>query len=74
MLPDDYSDCDPIQKNYQVGRYVNYEHDTVLDPEAYAYPCGLVAKSLFNDTFEISSGKTWDANKKIEIDKTGIAW
>ena len=26
---------------------------TLLDPELAAYPCGIVAKSYFNDTFEL---------------------
>lgn len=36
-----------------------------------AIPCGLIAKSLFNDYFEL-----WKvgATKKYEIDSTNIAW
>lgn len=41
-----------------------------LDPDLPAIPCGLVAKSFFNDTFEL-----W-GNKKgqIKIEETQIAW
>ena len=34
-----------------------------------ANPCGLVAKSLFNDTFDMEKSGT-----KIPMDETGIAW
>lgn len=34
-----------------------------------AIPCGLVAKSFFNDTFELHG-----ANGRIEIDEQKIAW
>jgi hypothetical protein len=40
-----------------------------LDASLPAIPCGLVAKSVFNDTFELKMGST-----KIPIVETGIAW
>lgn len=36
-----------------------------------AIPCGLIAKSVFNDKFELF---TVDGNKKVEIDSSKIAW
>ena len=45
------------------------------DPEGYSadgapiVPCGLVAWSLFNDTYTISVNK-----KAIEVNKKDIAW
>jgi len=42
-----------------------------LDPEAAAYPCGLVAKSLFNDTFSLQDVTN---SKKIDINSENIAW
>ena len=45
------------------------------DPEGYSadgapiIPCGLVAGSLFNDTYTISVNK-----KAIEVNKKDIAW
>ncbi|MCL7025592.1 hypothetical protein MKW94_020584 [Papaver nudicaule] len=33
-------------------------------------PCGLIAWSLFNDTYIFSLGN----NKKLEVNKTGISW
>jgi hypothetical protein len=42
-----------------------------LDDTAPAVPCGLVAKSFFNDTFILRGGAS---SSKIEIDQTNIAW
>ena len=44
-----------------------------LDPAAAAFPCGLVAKSVFNDTFEIYKTQVTPANN-ITIDDSDIAW
>lgn len=46
-----------------------------LEEEAPAVPCGLVAKSFFNDTFEL--WKTADSvspSKNIMINSNNIAW
>ena len=66
-------DCAPIVLNKDTGRYQSIG-GTELDPEAPAYPCGLVAKSLFNDTFELYSGKDVTDENRIEIDQNDIAW
>lgn len=46
---------------------------TKLAGDDPAIPCGLVAKSTFNDTFKLykkgSSGRT-----QVEIEEKGIAW
>ena len=49
-------DCDPIKTNGELGRTMSIglgdEAPSIpLDPNEPAFPCGLVAKSLFNDTF-----------------------
>lgn len=37
-----------------------------------AVPCGLVAKSYFNDTFKIFNNE--DLSKEIKINDDNIAW
>jgi len=55
----DLSDCDPeISANGSTN------------PKDFYFPCGLIAKSMFNDTFFL-----YDNNSKpISMQKTGIAW
>ena len=64
---DQLDDCDPIKTNADTGRKTNkagitWTEDDLAKP---AYPCGLVAKSLFNDTFTLSG---------VTFDKSNIAW
>jgi hypothetical protein len=44
---------------------------SLMNPDAIALPCGLIAKYHFNDTFRLSPAN--EANKLIEIDEKGIA-
>jgi hypothetical protein len=67
------SECDPIITMKDLG-LTNFSKDgTVLLNDTYnavANPCGLIAKSFFNDTFTL-----WDNNNNnIKINDTGIAW
>ena len=65
-------DCEPIILNKDIYEGVNNTNGSiVLDPNGVAHPCGLIAKSFFNDTFEI---KKKGANETIIINNTGIAW
>ena len=46
-----------------------------MDASDPAIPCGLVAKSVFNDTFELwKEAQGSDPATRIEIEETGIAW
>ena len=71
-------ECEPVFTNRDAG--VLYAVDgTVLDPNAPAYPCGLVASTLFNDTFAIYKPNEEDLTEtsqdlRIDIDDTDIAW
>jgi hypothetical protein len=42
-----------------------------LDPDQIATPCGLIAKSMFNDTFAIYTDE--GLTDQISIDEKGIA-
>jgi len=76
-IDDLLADCAPILTNAQ-AEVTTSVNGKVLDPEAAAYPCGLVAKSFFNDTFALYSenpATTPDfASSKITIDDSDIAW
>ena len=39
-----------------------------------AIPCGLVAKSIFNDTFQLYKEENDGQKTKVDIIETGIAW
>ena len=68
---DAHGDCDPAEKNKDMG----FSEDktaldgTSLDPNAYAIPCGLIAKTFFNDSFHFSIG-----GEDITVDETNIAF
>lgn len=57
------SDCDP---------YRGHQDAVTMKWKAYA-PCGAIANSLFNDTFDLKYDNrgTW---QKVVLLKTGIAW
>ena len=67
---DQLDDCDPIKTNKDLGRDQS-KNGSSLDPDAPAFPCGLVAKSLFNDTFTLTK---LDSGEEITIDENNIAW
>lgn len=46
----------------------------MLDPSAVAIPCGLVAKSLFNDTYQLNRNEDFSADGLVEFDFSDIAW
>lgn len=65
------SECDPVYLNKHIkSPLLNMYKNETLNDEDPAFPCGLIAKSFFNDTFAIkdSTGKT------VEIDENNIAW
>lgn len=51
-------DCDPLRK---LGTQV-------------LNPCGLIANTLFNDVFTLTSGISSDGNRSLIMLETGIAW
>jgi len=66
------SDCEPIILNKDIYEGVmSVDGLTPLDPNGVAHPCGLIAKSFFNDTYVIQ--KIGEENE-ISISDKDIAW
>jgi hypothetical protein len=65
-------DCDPIITNKDMGVTESVD-GTALDETAIAYPCGLIAKSVFTDAYRVLAVKG-DANSELPIDDSDIAW
>lgn len=67
----DVTNCAPITKNKDINETLySYDGSTLLDPEAVASPCGLIARSFFTDRFNL----THPNGTEIEINPKGIAW
>ena len=64
-------DCDPIILNKDLYEGIMSISEKPLDPNGVAHPCGLIAKSFFNDTFKI---KKQEGGEQIIINSNGIAW
>lgn len=68
--------CSPVITNEQMNVTVSVD-GTPLLPNANAYPCGLIAKSVFTDNFTLSTS-AFDANTPnlniVQFDETNIAW
>ena len=78
-IEEDLADCAPILTNAQAEVTMAVDGVTTLDPAAAAYPCGLVAKSFFNDTFALYNSEPDplhldNPNTKLVIDDSDIAW
>ena len=65
-------DCDPIITNKDMGVTLSFD-GTALDENAIAYPCGLIAKSVFTDAYKVLAVKD-DAGSELPIDDSDIAW
>jgi hypothetical protein len=73
---DKLADCDPIMKVSDLwpNQRKNVNGNVMSDSEP-AIPCGLVAKSFFNDTFEFwQKGKDGNPDTEIDIINDNIAW
>ena len=63
------SDCDPIVTNKDIGKKISMSN-TDLNENDVAIPCGLIAKTYFNDTYN-----NWKINgEEVEIDEKNIAY
>ncbi len=50
-------DCDGALTNKEMGKTISVTNQP-LDPKANANPCGLIAKSYFNDTYSLFKNGT----------------
>ena len=67
----DVDDCDPIKLNKDLDDGTTSVSGKELEPDAAAYPCGLVAKSFFTDEF---TSITDSSGKNYVMDDSDIAW
>eukprot|EP00188_Purpureofilum_apyrenoidigerum_P005570 Plantae.Rhodophyta-Purpureofilum_apyrenoidigerum.ctg7388.p1 GENE.Plantae.Rhodophyta-Purpureofilum_apyrenoidigerum.ctg7388~~Plantae.Rhodophyta-Purpureofilum_apyrenoidigerum.ctg7388.p1 ORF type:complete len:363 (-),score=65.09 Plantae.Rhodophyta-Purpureofilum_apyrenoidigerum.ctg7388:362-1450(-) len=49
-------------------------NESTADPNDYLYPCGLTAKSQFNDTFELFKAPGLTEQDRVKWTDEGIAW
>ena len=59
-----------------MGKTISFDGTTTLDPDAPAYPCGLIAKSVFTDRFtlyKVDDQGVADTTP-IGVDSTQISW
>lgn len=66
------SDCEPIVKNKDLPEGTLSLSKKTLDPEGPAYPCGLIAKSFFNDRYTLKPQGA--SSTPIAINEKNIAW
>jgi hypothetical protein len=69
-------DCDPIITNAQMGKEKSFNGED-LDPDEVAIPCGLMAKSYFNDnytdwTFYMNKENN-DIHEPVNVNQLNIA-
>lgn len=63
-------DCDPAVTNAEMNKTKSCDPAVNLDPKEIAIPCGLIAKSYFNDKFT-----NWKINgESFSPDEKDIAW
>lgn len=65
----DSGDCEPVETNQEMEKNVSLS-GLELNPNEVAVPCGLIAKSFFNDTYQLKNEK----GEPITIDESNIAW
>jgi hypothetical protein len=67
-----YDDCYPIIRGNDTGRATTIS-GKALTSDTVANPCGLIAKSFFNDDYKLSRVSP-NPKADIFIDETNIAW
>ena len=67
-----HDNCEPAETNKEMGfssTQKALDDNTVLNPNDIAVPCGLVAKTFFNDRFSFKIG-----SENLVVDETNIAF
>ena len=70
--PDAYENCDPAETNEEMGFSEGkkaFDNINTLKMDDIAIPCGLMAKTFFNDTF-----KFYINDKDLPVDESNIAF
>ena len=65
-------DCAPAETNAEMNKKTSMTNEELKDDDL-AIPCGLIAKSFFNDNYTLYKNSISDENL-IDIDQTDIAW
>lgn len=85
-LHDAQTDCDPVATNAEMQKTRSIDPSApLLDPQAVAIPCGLIAMTFFtgkrnlflsqiSDTFQLYKGGNSSPAQNIKIIEKGIAW
>lgn len=66
---DEISDCKGVRKGKSLYEDYYLDGSPILDDDV-ANPCGLVARSIFNDTMVLTNAK----GEEVQISTEGIAW
>jgi hypothetical protein len=66
------ANCDPIVHNSDIDKIYAFDGKTLLNKYDIAIPCGLIAKSVFNDTFRM--GRDIATTNEVPINSDDIAW
>lgn len=67
----DVENCDPWLYKPSVA-----PEDREFDPNKFIYPCGLTARSFFNDSFQICDNNdgNQDCRQPVRVRRKGISW
>ena len=71
LTPGELTDCDPIVTVADLGVNNKNVKGKVMNASWPAIPCGLVAKSYFNDNYTLYAV---DLNRTVTVNQKGIAW
>jgi hypothetical protein len=66
----DTSSCFPVVYNKDLKITTKSVNEDDLNPDEIAHPCGIAARSFFNDTFTMFKPD----GAEVTISSTGIAW